>query len=121
LKSRKLIGQIFDEGESFVLQPFKIFYLFTSAPVSLQAGFTVSSKNFKRAVDRNRIKRLGREAYRLQKKELAEKLKRNNQRLAIFFVYIGKGLPDHQFVHKKMSQILEKLGSIIDEKNSPNN
>ncbi|MBL0182209.1 MAG: ribonuclease P protein component [Chitinophagaceae bacterium] len=68
LKSRKTIEQLFAEGKSFSNFPFRVIWKFTqTADAALQAGFTVSSKNFKNAVDRNRIKRLMREAYRLQK------------------------------------------------------
>ena len=56
LKSRKLIGQLFKEGKSFSNFPFRILYLFVNGGDHLQAGFTTSTKNFKKAVDRNRIK-----------------------------------------------------------------
>lgn len=75
LKSRKAIDQLFKDGKSFTVFPFRVIYQFTKLPVSpdafqLQAGFSVSKRHFKKAVDRNRIKRLMREAYRLQKNEL---------------------------------------------------
>lgn len=83
----------------------------------MQVGFTVSTKNFKRAVDRNRIKRLTKEAYRLQKQILYSKLKENNQQLILFFIYTGKELPDYKLVYKKMDSILQKLILIADENN----
>ena len=75
LKSRKVIDCLFKDGKSFTVFPFRVIYQFTKLPVTpdafqLQAGFSVSKRHFKKAVDRNRIKRLMREAYRLQKNEL---------------------------------------------------
>ncbi len=98
--------------------PYKIFYLFGNNKVTLQAGFGVSAKNFKRAVDRNRIKRVTREAYRLQKPGLAKNLNEQGQKLSVFFIYIGKELPVYEFVYKKMGLILQKLIQISNESNT---
>ncbi|MES1226963.1 MAG: ribonuclease P protein component, partial [Bacteroidota bacterium] len=70
LKSRKSIEQLFNEGKSFAVSPCRVFYMIlpfnaTSTSFIVQFGAGVSTKNFKKAVDRNRIKRLVREAYRL--------------------------------------------------------
>ena len=69
LKSRKLIEKLFEEGKSIKKFPVRFVYLqiehTSSFPV--QASFSVPKRNFKKAVDRNRIKRLLREAYRLEK------------------------------------------------------
>ena len=97
LKSRKQIEQLFSEGKSFPLSPFRIYYqvtpLITTSSSSLQFGAGVSGKNFKRAVDRNRVKRLTREAYRLQKKQLQEATMQKKLQLNIFFIYTGKEFP----------------------------
>ena len=73
LKSRKQIDNLFAEGKSFAVFPIRVTYSFmpTDGDALVQIGVTVSKRNFKKAVDRNRIKRLFREAYRLQKAELA--------------------------------------------------
>jgi ribonuclease P protein component len=117
LKSRKLIEQVFNEGRSFSIFPYKIFYFFSPVRIVLQAGFGASIKNFGRAVDRNRIKRVTREAYRLQKESLHNTLKINNKHLAVFFIYTGKEVPSYNEVYKKMSSILQKLIQIADENN----
>lgn len=75
----------------------------------LQAGFGASSRNFKKAVDRNRIKRLSREAYRLQKQPLYEWLKEKDQALAVFIIYTGKELPNYEIVREKIGLALQKL------------
>lgn len=119
LKSQKQIQQLFDEGKKISVAPFHIYYLLL--PVSdsvvspIQFGVGVSAKNFKRAVDRNRIKRLTREAYRLQKLPLQNQLKAKNRLLNIFFIYTGKTLPDFNLVKEKVAVALKKLEKIVDE------
>ena len=79
----------------------------------------MSGKNFKRAVDRNRVKRLTREAYRLQKKQLQETTMQKKLQLNIFFIYTGKELPAFNIVREKVNVILNKLTKIVNENNSP--
>ena len=69
LKSRKLIERLYEEGEVLKVFPFRMVYLQTEhwSKFPTQVGVSVPKRNFKRAVDRNRIKRLMRETYRLQK------------------------------------------------------
>ena len=123
LKSRKQIEQLFSEGKNFPLAPFRIYYLVTpltaNSSSTLQFGAGVSAKNFKRAVDRNRIKRLTREAYRLQKKQLQETLTQKKIQLNVFFIYTGKELPVFNVVKEKVNVILNKLIKIVHENNSP--
>lgn len=97
-------------------------YAFTplSTDVSLQATVSVSSRNFKKAVDRNRIKRQLREAYRLQKSTLTLQLKGLNKQLALFFIYTGKELPGYEDLHEKMGYLLTRLQAIVTA-NQPTN
>ncbi|HEV8270515.1 MAG TPA: ribonuclease P protein component [Chitinophagaceae bacterium] len=118
LKSRKQIEKLFAEGKSFVVNPFRI-YFFVHEPSTmnhgLQFGVGVSNKNFKKAVDRNRIKRLTREAWRLQKNELKEMVKAQSEQLNVFFIYTGKQLPDFTTVKDKVAVALKKLADKINE------
>lgn len=120
LKSRKQIEHLFDKGKKFNSFPFKVYYLLSSSPtpdsrLPTQLGVGVSGKNFKRAVDRNRIKRLIREAYRLQKVELQQKLKEKKLQLNIFFIYTDKEVHDFNFIKEKLAVALKKMEMIIDE------
>jgi ribonuclease P protein component len=115
LKSRKSIEQLFSEGKKIVVAPFRVLYMLNQSKEksSLLFGTGVSAKNFKKAVNRNRIKRLMREAYRLQKKNLQDKIEANNIQLNIFFIYTGRVLPEYDEVYKKMSIVLNKLEMLI--------
>ena len=75
----------------------------------LQAGFGAGSRHFKKAVDRNRIKRPSREAYRLQKNPLLQQLEEKRLTLAVFFIYTGRELPDYVTVTDKIGVALQKL------------
>ncbi|HRN55586.1 MAG TPA: ribonuclease P protein component [Agriterribacter sp.] len=124
LKSRKRIEQLFREGKSFSVFPYRVLYLPVAGtnarlPVPLQAGVTVSSKHFKKAVHRNRIRRLTREAYRLQKTALQQKLTGTGNQLILFFIYTGRELPDFLLVKEKVQVILNKLIQVIDENHPP--
>jgi len=135
IKSRKAIEQLFSGGKRFTVNPFRVFYLFspidnTSSssantqpslklrPASLQFGVGVSTKNFKHAVDRNRVKRVTREAWRLQKNTIEEILASKQKSLHVFLVYTGKELPVYADVFAKVTVILKKLRPILDENNT---
>jgi ribonuclease P protein component len=117
LKSRKRIEQLFSTGKAFTLFPFRIFYLpGQPADPVLQFGAAVSTKNFKKAVDRNRIKRLLREAWRLQKNSLQLALKEQNTPLSVFLIYTAKELPDYKVVFEKTGKIIDKLSANLELK-----
>ena len=105
LKSRKLIGQLFDEGKSVKKFPLRLVYLQTehTSDFPAQIGFSVPKRNFKKAVDRNRIKRLLREAYRLQKNDFYQQL----DKPYIFMVtFIGTKEPTYLEVEQKIREVL---------------
>lgn len=75
----------------------------------VQAGFSASTKRFPHAVDRNRVKRLTRECWRLQKQQLYDVLSQHSRQLAIFFIYTDKKIAPFDTLHHKISVILKKL------------
>jgi ribonuclease P protein component len=123
LKSRKLVEDLFVRGNGINVFPIRVLYKFlplaTDEKSLLQVGVSVSSKNFKKAVDRNRIKRLLRETYRLQKKDFLLLLKERNLKGYVFFIYTDKTLPAYQIVFDTMTKCLKSLDrKIINEKSS---
>lgn len=76
----------------------------------LQAGVGVSARNFKKAAERNRIKRLLREAYRMNKEALLSTASAQQKCAALFFLYTGKEMPEAGLINDKMRKALEKLG-----------
>ena len=111
LKSKKIIEQLFKQGKSVSINGFTLVYLPYILPVfyPVQAGFSVPKSAFKHAVDRNRIKRLIREAYRLNKISLYEKLAVTQQQLAMMWVYKGKKMPEYDEVLTSIQACLKKL------------
>ncbi|MBA3648603.1 MAG: ribonuclease P protein component [Chitinophagales bacterium] len=121
LHSKKLIDELFSDSSSFYFYPFKINYLKKSenAQFSVQVLISVSKKNFKRAVDRNSIKRRVREAYRINKQLLYSSLKKNNQQLLIGYIYVSRKMEPFALIQDSVLKIIERISSLygIPEKN----
>lgn len=115
LKSQKAIETLFKQGLSFSHFPFRVLWLKPNIGEGLQVGFSASTKNFKKATDRNRIKRLMREAYRLQKNDLQFRLLSKQKSLHLFIIFIGKDLPDYEVIFEKTSAVLKRITKLVDE------
>jgi ribonuclease P protein component len=111
LKSRKQLEALFSKGSTFLLFPVKVFYMLPDTPLDniVKAGVGASSRQYKKAVQRNRIKRLLREAYRLNKQPLHQFLQTHKRQLVVFLLYIDKQMPQNNNIHAKMPVILERL------------
>ncbi|MGZ5247915.1 MAG: ribonuclease P protein component [Flavitalea sp.] len=110
LKSRKQIGKVFSDGKPVQSYPVRAVIMFTEDPqITLQAGFSVSTRNFKKAVSRNRVKRLMKEVYRKKRPELEAGLISAGKQLALFFIFTGKGLPDYKLVEEKMHLVIKRI------------
>ena len=114
LKSRKAIDELFKNGKRFTVSPFRVFFVITKQ-TELQFGAGVSSKNFKKAVDRNKIKRLTRKAYRLQKNSLQKLLKEKEKGLNLFFIYTEKEIKEYQHIYLQTEKAIKKLSAFINE------
>jgi ribonuclease P protein component len=108
LKSKKLIDALFSEGQSVAAFPLRLVYLETTFTETILAktGVSVSKRNFKTAVQRNRIKRLLRESYRLNKNAFINNL---NTQHAFMILYIGKKEPTFVQVETSMKQLFGKF------------
>lgn len=107
---KKQFEELFKSGKSFLVYPFKVVYLESAElEVPVKLGISVSKKYSKRAVHRNRVKRLTREAYRLNKSTLHGFLSSENKKLILLFVYVGKEEYDYNFMQQKICLIIKKL------------
>jgi ribonuclease P protein component len=117
LSGRTVIGSLFDKGHSFNVFPLRVIWLPENSRAALQAGVAVSSRHFKRAVDRNRIKRMMKEAYRLQKFPLKQHLVNSNKQLSVFFIFIGNEIPAFDQLFPAMEKVIRKLTELTSDKN----
>jgi ribonuclease P protein component len=120
LKSRDVLNNVFEHGKKVKAWPVMLHYLDSPLPetVPCQAAVSVSKKRFKRAVDRNRIKRLLREAWRLEKTPVEKALHAQGKQRAIVFIFVGNELPTFEAIRLCVQTALKKMPLLSD---SPNN
>lgn len=109
LKSKKAITQLFEEGKSFKKYPLRVLYLLVDDTENTKAGFSVPKRLFKLAVDRNRIKRQLREAYRLQTSSLE---KESGKKFVLMFIYMAKEELQFVQIEKAMTGLLKQLKKV---------
>lgn len=105
LSKEKDIQELFDKGSSFYLFPFKVITMPSEGPDPFhQVLISVSRRNFKKAVDRNYIKRQIREAYRLNKHLLPSG---SRQRIGLLYTH-KQTLPSRE-ISDKMVHVLKRI------------
>jgi len=105
LKSKKLIEKLYSEGDSVKIFPLRMMYVQTvhTSEFPCQVGVSVAKRNYKLAVDRNRLKRLMRETYRLQKQIVYNNL---DKPYVFMISYIGREEIKYEDLYLKMEKLL---------------
>jgi ribonuclease P protein component len=109
LKSEKLIEKLFKDGNALFVYPIKILYrrqLTEANEAKFQVGYSVSKRNFKRAVDRNRIKRLLRETVRTNYSTYNIL---HDLSIDLMVIYVSKEMLEYDILNKTTSKIFKKL------------
>jgi ribonuclease P protein component len=111
LKSKKLIEATFATGQKFKAWPLVAKSLDAELvqDVPCQTLVSVSKRSFKRAVDRNRIKRLMREAWRLQKHTAYKAFEEHEKQRAVVLIYVGRELPTFEGIQSSMQTLIAKM------------
>ena len=108
LKSKLILASLFDKGSLFVSKPILLRYTLTLASeASIQAAFSVGKKRFKRAVDRNLLKRRIREVHRLNQHRFLEQLQAGPYKLEVLYIYTDKTIADFQSIQNGMNAFFD--------------
>lgn len=111
LCSKKLIDQIFEGKKVIHLFPFSIYYQSAATDMAYpaQALFAVSKKNFKKASDRNKVKRLCKESYRKQKHAWYDLLLENQLKALFVIVYNHREHINYSEMEIKLNLAMSKV------------
>ena len=109
LKGKLRIAHLFEKGKVYHSQNILLKILENNPDDALYAAVSVSKRNFVRAVDRNRIKRLMREAWRLEKPALENRLIADEKQRAIVFIFTGKEMPTYEAILLCVQTVLKKM------------
>ncbi len=117
LNSEKIIAGLFQSGVFVSKYPLRANLLVTPLPVEgvpVQVVFTASKRKFKRAVDRNFVKRRLREVYRKHKLPFYQAIEQKGITLAIAVMYTGSELPDMKQLEKSYAVLLKKIYDVLE-------
>lgn len=115
LKSRKQTQYLFSKGQSINQFPIKLIYTIEHHPEysGLKAGVGAPTRTFRKAVLRNRVKRLLREGYRLEKPAFLSGIQLEGKVINLFFLYTDAVVLDQRLIQEKIKQLLIKLSEKI--------
>jgi ribonuclease P protein component len=111
LHGRTTVAEVFAKGKRFQLDPYRIVWRTRAQDdlPSIRFGISVSKKISKKAVERNRIKRCNREAFRAVKQSFIEELIAQNKQIDLFLVYSGSIETSTEVLKEKIILILNRL------------
>jgi ribonuclease P protein component len=110
LKGKKTLQELFETGKTIRKGALRIVYRVNTIGSTHHVGFTVSKRYFKNATDRNRIKRLMREAYRLQRDSI-HSIEGNS--LEMMLIYQSNKMPDLNHLKKLTLNHIKELNKRI--------
>ncbi|MGJ8682988.1 MAG: ribonuclease P protein component [Nonlabens sp.] len=110
LKSKKAIEQLFTDGNSIRKGPVRCVFQLVDGEMPHKIGVSVSKRFFKKAPDRNRVKRLLREAYRLNQHDLQVNLE--NKHIEMMFLFQSPKMPDFDFTEQLVKRLISELNKI---------
>ena len=114
LSKTKVINKLFSEGKKFSVEPIRVVWLDMEmeGDYPAQVLISVSKKLFKRAVDRNLIKRRIREAYRKNKITFYSSLNKNAKKCVFALLYSSNEIDSYKDIEEKIILILQRLQTI---------
>jgi ribonuclease P protein component len=116
LCSRKVIAELFENGNYFFCSPFSVVWMnYAEIPLSAQVAFSVPKRRFKLAITRNLIKRRIKEAYRKNKCNLYRFLNSKNKKIVFIIIYKEDSILDYKIIEKSVRELIEMFIHVIDE------
>ena len=109
LCSRQLIDQLYEEGHRLMAFPYSVQWLIVPDLSPCQVMIVAPKRKFRHAVDRNRVRRLTRECYRLRKHTLYQFLKEHGIGIVFSMVYIHNEIMPYEQLSHKMDKLLAAL------------
>ena len=111
LTNKKIINSIFTKGNSNFIYPFIVKWSITElkSEYPLQILISVPKRNFKKAVDRNKIKRFIREAFRINKNIFSDKIINSDKKIVFTLIYTEKEILNFKMIQEKIILVLHRL------------